>query len=108
MSLVEEGQFLWRLVENCSAVFQGAVGACSSRPRLRQRPQAVVIALLPARRVWRRARRIPVATDGPRRPEVPACARGRAAAMAVVPAARPAARSCVSRADYRGRLLAIA
>ena len=32
---------LWKLVENCSVVFQGAVGACSSRPRLRQLPQAL-------------------------------------------------------------------
>ena len=36
-------------VENCSVVFQGAVGACSSRPRLRQLPQA-------ASRIHRRVR----------------------------------------------------
>src|SRR6266542_5200980 len=36
-------------VENCSVVFQGAVGACSSRPRLRQLTQA-------ASRIHRRVR----------------------------------------------------
>src|SRR5580765_4816533 len=37
----DEGACLVVAVENRPVVFQGAVGACSSRPPLRQRPQAI-------------------------------------------------------------------
>src|SRR5216117_3015492 len=36
MSPLKERGCVWELVENCSGVFQGAVGARSSRPPLRQ------------------------------------------------------------------------